>query len=119
MNGSPFPKFQPMFQGRFSNPLWDSGWYLKEFTAAARFICPPTFLVASIRFTPSMQMRRVIQEWMIPRWMPDSMLNMGLQIISRRSEEHTSELQSRGHLVCRLLLEKKKTKITSKHNKYS
>src|SRR5690625_6584557 len=29
-----------------------------------------------------------------------------------RSEEHTSELQSRGHLVCRLLLEKKKTKLT-------
>src|SRR5437870_7952586 len=27
-----------------------------------------------------------------------------------RSEEHTSELQSRGHLVCRLLLEKKKEK---------
>src|SRR5690625_6607867 len=27
----------------------------------------------------------------------------------QRSEEHTSELQSRGHLVCRLLLEKKKT----------
>src|SRR5690625_5805904 len=26
-----------------------------------------------------------------------------------RSEEHTSELQSRGHLVCRLLLEKKET----------
>src|SRR5690625_5491761 len=28
---------------------------------------------------------------------------------AERSEEHTSELQSRGHLVCRLLLEKKKT----------
>src|SRR5439155_1803700 len=28
-----------------------------------------------------------------------------------RSEEHTSELQSRGHLVCRLLLEKKKSQI--------
>src|SRR5690625_6577571 len=27
-----------------------------------------------------------------------------------RSEEHTSELQSRGHLVCRLLLEKKKVR---------
>src|SRR5690625_5785725 len=27
----------------------------------------------------------------------------------RRSEEHTSELQSRGHLVCRLLLEKKQS----------
>src|SRR5690625_7779443 len=31
------------------------------------------------------------------------------QIYEGRSEEHTSELQSRGHLVCRLLLEKKKT----------
>src|SRR2546429_7128593 len=31
----------------------------------------------------------------------------------RRSEEHTSELQSRLHLVCRLLLEKKKTAATS------
>src|SRR2546422_5657081 len=30
--------------------------------------------------------------------------------ISSRSEEHTSELQSRLHLVCRLLLEKKKKK---------
>src|SRR5207253_9703520 len=32
----------------------------------------------------------------------------------RRSEEHTSELQSRGHLVCRLLLEKKKKKNQTK-----
>src|SRR2546422_4929950 len=31
--------------------------------------------------------------------------------LSQRSEEHTSELQSRLHLVCRLLLEKKKKKI--------
>src|SRR3989442_5322629 len=30
--------------------------------------------------------------------------------VERRSEEHTSELQSRPHLVCRLLLEKKKQK---------
>src|SRR5690625_7589353 len=33
-----------------------------------------------------------------------------------RSEEHTSELQSRGHLVCRLLLEKKNKEIKKKHN---
>src|SRR2546429_6549347 len=33
-----------------------------------------------------------------------------------RSEEHTSELQSRLHLVCRLLLEKKKIQL---HTKYS
>src|SRR3712207_7717976 len=31
--------------------------------------------------------------------------------IKRRSEEHTSELQSRQYLVCRLLLEKKKKKL--------
>src|SRR5690625_7032390 len=35
--------------------------------------------------------------------------------VPSRSEEHTSELQSRGHLVCRLLLEKKKN-IRIKHN---
>src|SRR5437870_2299192 len=32
--------------------------------------------------------------------------------VTLRSEEHTSELQSRGHLVCRLLLEKKKKSNT-------
>src|SRR5690625_6014495 len=31
--------------------------------------------------------------------------------LAERSEEHTSELQSRGHLVCRLLLEKKKSTL--------
>src|SRR2546429_6269999 len=41
-----------------------------------------------------------------------------LRICSRRapkerSEEHTSELQSRLHLVCRLLLEKKKTNLNT------
>src|SRR3989442_4829065 len=36
---------------------------------------------------------------------------------SARSEEHTSELQSRPHLVCRLLLEKKKKKI-SRHTSH-
>src|SRR3712207_2154469 len=34
----------------------------------------------------------------------------GIARRDRRSEEHTSELQSRQYLVCRLLLEKKKTK---------
>src|SRR2546429_5432641 len=36
-----------------------------------------------------------------------------------RSEEHTSELQSRLHLVCRLLLEKKKTDTHSTQNSHS
>src|SRR2546422_3928098 len=37
---------------------------------------------------------------------------MGSKNDPMRSEEHTSELQSRLHLVCRLLLEKKKQKIS-------
>src|SRR5688572_22565634 len=36
--------------------------------------------------------------------------NMGENQVRRRSEEHTSELQSQSNLVCRLLLEKKKKK---------
>src|SRR3989449_8514457 len=39
-------------------------------------------------------------------------VNRGGGRLVRRSEEHTSELQSRLHLVCRLLLEKKKNKNT-------
>src|SRR2546429_2510463 len=38
--------------------------------------------------------------------------NVGLRGEQYRSEEHTSELQSRLHLVCRLLLEKKKQQTT-------
>src|SRR5687768_18286088 len=34
---------------------------------------------------------------------------LGIAAVTFRSEEHTSELQSRLHLVCRLLLEKKKS----------
>src|SRR3712207_7574860 len=41
----------------------------------------------------------------------------GVLVLSEnaRSEEHTSELQSRQYLVCRLLLEKKKKKLKSTH----
>src|SRR2546426_5988484 len=37
------------------------------------------------------------------------------EAIEKRSEEHTSELQSPCNLVCRLLLEKKKKKNTTRH----
>src|SRR5690625_4551464 len=37
---------------------------------------------------------------------PKSIVNLIAEMIEPRSEEHTSELQSRGHLICRLLLEK-------------
>src|SRR5690349_24012518 len=41
----------------------------------------------------------------------------GWRVITARSEEHTSELQSRRDLVCRLLLEKKKKKKIEKGTK--
>src|SRR5262245_64456032 len=40
----------------------------------------------------------------------------GVQHHQRRSEEHTSELQSLRHLVCRLLLEKKKKENKDRHD---
>src|SRR3712207_7116646 len=40
----------------------------------------------------------------------------GRRPVRPRSEEHTSELQSRQYLVCRLLLEKKKKKRQSSHH---
>src|SRR3712207_7521789 len=39
-----------------------------------------------------------------------------IEPIDRRSEEHTSELQSRQYLVCRLLLEKKKINVSCELN---
>src|SRR2546422_1823914 len=43
----------------------------------------------------------------IPHWHSEPFESQGARA-AKRSEEHTSELQSRLHLVCRLLLEKKK-----------
>src|SRR2546429_6740035 len=55
---------------------------------------------------------RVLQRLLAPRRRPSRLDRAG----QPRSEEHTSELQSRLHLVCRLLLEKKKKIIISLNN---
>src|SRR3712207_7742812 len=47
----------------------------------------------------------------------DVELAVDVQVGDGRSEEHTSELQSRQYLVCRLLLEKKKS--SARHDSYS
>src|SRR3712207_7285215 len=39
-------------------------------------------------------------------------ISLSEMVLASRSEEHTSELQSRQYLVCRLLLEKKKQNVT-------
>src|SRR5690349_23592063 len=42
------------------------------------------------------------------RALPSETITVDIHCVTKRSEEHTSELQSRRDLVCRLLLEKKK-----------
>src|SRR3712207_7201408 len=49
----------------------------------------------------------------VERWRSDE-----LDMRAQRSEEHTSELQSRQYLVCRLLLEKKKNRALSEEQVY-
>src|SRR2546429_2681153 len=49
------------------------------------------------------QIQLTLERW---RWLPSDYQHS--PVVVNRSEEHTSELQSRLHLVCRLLLEKKK-----------
>src|SRR2546430_9933727 len=57
--------------------------------------------------------------WFLHEWLTQRLLDVpepgkvrAIPVIDLRSEEHTSELQSQSNLVCRLLLEKKKTCIT-------
>src|SRR2546422_6051361 len=74
----------------------------------------------SLRWAPGISTEGRTHE-LSPEWMPASSMccitpaittsspsERASTSISSRSEEHTSELQSRLHLVCRLLLEKKK-----------
>src|SRR5439155_5887731 len=82
------PRVRPALEGTASKLLIfkdETGRILYDMPRAIR---PSSAVKAPVRF--------------LPRY--DELLNA----YQHRSEEHTSELQSRGHLVCRLLLEKKK-----------
>src|SRR2546429_5709975 len=61
--------------------------------------------------TPSPSARQFHPAHFCPNDLPRLLPERRFSITSVRSEEHTSELQSRLHLVCRLLLEKKKTTL--------
>src|SRR3712207_8347538 len=59
---------------------------------------------------PTSPTGRRARKWSLPTIPSASALGALLSARMARSEEHTSELQSRQYLVCRLLLEKKKNK---------
>src|SRR2546429_4663593 len=73
--------------------------YLQHEVSEARAICA-RFIVRRWSSLPTRSGKNVRVERLAPR--------RSISPSSTRSEEHTSELQSRLHLVCRLLLEKKK-----------
>src|SRR2546429_5809357 len=63
--------------------------------------------------------RRPLESPLLARFPPPRRNPLELSSARRaRSEEHTSELQSRLHLVCRLLLEKKKTESSGHMTPY-
>src|SRR5690625_5628522 len=68
-------------------------------------ILPPVYWYSSFSIT-------VIWPFRLSAPSSDSSISWSTKL-ETRSEEHTSELQSRGHLVCRLLLEKKKHHIVN------
>src|SRR5687768_18308901 len=55
----------------------------------------------------------------LPSWILGLNFQRMTACTADRSEEHTSELQSRLHLVCRLLLEKKKKNIQKQSHEYT
>src|SRR5690554_7731255 len=73
-----------------------SKWLSKKMAAARS-----TYMIASL-FTLFSASCFVVFSWYLATFAAE-WLDNGL-IVARRSEEHTSELQSRPHLVCRLLL---------------
>src|SRR5205809_6195526 len=96
----------PLVRRRASAPS------LRPSARAARGRAPPagaTAVNARAKTRPASSYRRsgsVRSSWRVERWYSLA----GRPAPGPRSEEHTSELQSRLHLVCRLLLEKKKKK---------
>src|SRR5690625_6889494 len=116
-----------------SSTVEGSGGYHRPWAAAAlltsALIAPAPAMatpwagstVISVSFSSDNTMLGVCEELPPERLEPSPRMMTGAPF--SRSEEHTSELQSRGHLVCRLLLEKKKkNKIDNQHrrkDKYS
>src|SRR2546428_7450208 len=68
-------------------------------------------------YTLSLHDALPIWRWLFtPAELGDLLDGLNAILLSSRSEEHTSELQSRSDLVCRLLLEKKKNRASSASN---
>src|SRR5439155_26316222 len=99
---SPHPPSLHSFPTRRSSDLMKVILY-EDFKNDPRAVCAEifAFLGVDAGFEPDTSATYNISGRLRYPWLHDL-------LFCRRSEEHTSELQSRGHLVCRLLREKKK-----------
>src|SRR5258708_25173638 len=68
-------------------------------------------VIAELRHTPGYKKVKYSARRMVSRFMEPALA--GDKRVTIRSEEHTSELQSPDHLVCRLLLEKKNGRLST------
>src|SRR5690554_7781954 len=73
---------------------------VKKTTTIIHFILYPLVFIKKLIYSSPLLMSQRFHRILIGR-------SFGRDVTKYRSEEHTSELQSRPHLVCRLLLEKK------------
>src|SRR3712207_7650187 len=78
--------------------------FIRRFNKAPRLIL--TVVTIGVGFL------LLVLEFFSKLWIGGDLLQSSVAEFNTRSEEHTSELQSRQYLVCRLLLEKKKKKDT-------
>src|SRR5690625_1086848 len=93
------------------NKLTRSALYIREH--AAVFCCPICSSSMEVRELKSLSCSNqhtfdFAKQGYLNLMTQHTQTNYDKELFDARSEEHTSELQSRGHLVCRLLLEKKK-----------
>src|SRR5207249_9128034 len=101
-NSSPTIRYLHSFPTRRSSDL--------KFVTEAKAKGPPLSPIETLVINPP---PRLVQSKLAKALLPTATVPKSKFDAEIRSEEHTSELQSRFDLVCRLLLEKKKKKIKS------
>src|SRR5690554_7759764 len=78
--------------------------------------CQVHFTSVDVNVRKALTIGSKFPQWQAREKMCERLSSFDGAISVARSEEHTSELQSRPHLVCRLLLEKKKNKTCKNAN---
>src|SRR5690625_5629976 len=97
---------RPVMATRTFLPIDEFQMRVNQFTSLLLDGCPCARTLQPERAVSCLGMTSK-KRWMRPRHLCVSSFKNKTNTQDQRSEEHTSELQSRGHLVCRLLLEKK------------